>query len=250
MNLKLYYSLAKETFQEFSDDNAAVYAASLSYFTLFSLAPLLLIAISVAGFFFGHEAAQQEVAAQIQGLMGNEGAQAVQALLQNTQKNADSAIVATVVGTVTLIFGASGVFGQLQTALNSIWEVKSKPGLGVVGFLKARLLSFSIVLIIGMLLLLSLILTAFISGAGDLLARISPLLAVFTQVINLVVSFLLSTFLFAALYKVLPDVKVPWKNVWVGACTTSLLFTLGKFLIGLYLGKSGMSSAYGAAGSL
>lgn len=249
-NFKLYYTLAKDTAVEFSDDNASVYAASLSYYTLFSIAPLLLIAISIAGFFFGEKAAQQGIAIQLEHFTGKDIAGAAQSLLQYANLNPESGFIATAIGLVTLIFGASGVFNQLQTALNAIWGVKPKAGLGIWGVIQARLLSFGMVFLMGALLLASLILSAVLSAIQKLLPDSFPFVSIFGQAFNLCLSFAVITFLFAAIYKVLPDVQIPWKNVWTGAVVTSLFFTLGKYLIGLYLGKSGVSSAYGAAGSL
>ena len=250
MNFKLYFKLLKETISDFSDDNASLYAASLAYYTLFSIAPLLIIAISVAGFFFGQEAAQHEIAGQIQGMVGKEGAEAIQSMIQNASKPDSGGTFATIAGVVTLLFGASGVFAQLQTALNAIWEVQPKPGQGVRSFLQSRLLSFSMVLVIGFLLLVSLVLSAVISGANTFVSKLFPGFEVLGQVLNFSLSFAMTTFLFAAIYRMLPDVRVPWKNVWIGAGVTSLLFSIGKLLIGLYLGNSGIGSTYGAAGSL
>jgi membrane protein len=216
---------------------------------VFSLAPLLLIAIAIAGFFFGEEAARGEIFGQIQGLVGAEGALAIQAMLENANRPGSGGTIATIVGVVVLLFGASGVFGQLQTALNTIWEVKPKPGQGIRSFLQARFLSFAMVLVIGFLLLVSLVLSAILAAISHYFNGFVPGFVVLGQLLNFVISFVVITLLIAAIYKFLPDVKVPWKNLWIGAGVTALLFNFGKYLLGVYLGSSGVGSAYGAAGS-
>lgn len=250
MKLKTIFELLKETVKEWQDDKVSLWAAALAYYTVFSLAPLLLIAISIAGAVFGEEAARGELVTQIQGLIGPEGAAAVQAMIQNAHKPDSGGNIATIVGIVTLLFGASGVFGQLQDALNTIWEVKPKPGLGLKSFLLSRFLSFAMVLVIGFLLLVSLVLSAVLAGVGAFFGNLVPDYVIVGQILNFVISFSVITVLIAAIYKFLPDVEVPWKDLWIGAAVTSLLFSIGKYLIGLYLGNSGVTSTYGAAGSI
>jgi membrane protein len=210
---------------------------------------LLIIAIAVAGLVFGRKAATDQIVYEIRGLVGDQGAQVIQTILQNASQTA-SGILATVIGLATLLLGASGAFGQLQESLNTIWEVKPKAGRGVKGVLRDRFLSFSMVLVIGFLLLVSLLLSAFLSGIGKYLADVLPMSSVVMQAVNFGISFGVTTLLFALIFKVLPDAYVRWRDVWVGAVVTALLFSLGRFLIGLYLGRSSVSSAYGAAGSL
>ena len=241
--------LIKETFSQWSDDKASRLAAALSYYTIFSIAPLLIIAIGVAGLVFGHEAAMNQVVGQIRGMVGEDGAQVIQTILQNASKTT-SGIIATVVGGVTLLIGASGAFGQLQDSLNTIWEVKPKKGRGVKGVMRDRFLSFSMVLFIGFLLLASLLLTAVLAGIGKYLSDLLPMSSVVLQAMNFGVSLTVTAFLFALIFKVLPDAIVRWRDVWVGALVTALLFSLGRFLIGLYLCRATIGSAYGAAGSL
>lgn len=241
--------MIKETFSEWSDDKASRLAAALSYYTIFSIAPLLIIAIGVAGLVFGHEAAMNQLMGQIRGMVGEDGAQVIQTILQNASKTT-SGIVATVVGGVTLLIGASGAFGQLQDSLNTIWEVKPKKGRGVKGMVRDRFLSFSMVLFIGFLLLVSLLLTAVLAGIGKYLSDLLPMSAAVLQAMNFGVSLTVTAILFALIFKVLPDAIVRWRDVWVGALVTALLFSLGRFLIGLYLGRASIGSAYGAAGSL
>jgi membrane protein len=242
--------LLKETVKEWNEDRVPLWAAALAYYTVFSLAPLLIIAIAIAGAIFGEDAARGQLDNQIQGLLGAQGAAAVQTMLQNTQKPNSGGTITTIFGVITLLFGASGVFGQLQDALNTIWQVKPKPGRALKGFLQSRFLSFASVLVIGFLLLVSLVLSAVLSGVTAFLGRWIGEIAIVGQVINFAISFGVITLLIAAIYKFLPDVEVPWKDLWVGAAATALLFNIGKFLIGLYLGGGGVSSTYGAAGSL
>jgi membrane protein len=250
MKPKRIFKLVKETISEWQDDNVPLLAAALAYYTIFSLAPLLVIAIAIAGAFFGEEAAQREIAGQIQGFVGKDGAEAIQAMIQNANKPNAGGAIATLLGVVTLLLGASGVFGQLQTALNTIWDVKPKPGQGLRSFLQSRFLSFAMVVVIGFLLLVSLVLSALLAGISNFFGSFLPTLTALGVILNFFLSFSVTTFLFAAIYKFLPDVKVPWSNLWVGAAVTSFLFSIGKFLIGLYLGNSAVGSTYGSAGSL
>jgi membrane protein len=244
------WKLLKDTIAEWQEDKVPLWAAGLAYSTIFSLAPLLLIAISIAGAVFGEEAARGEIVGQIQGLVGRDGAEVIQNMIQNTQKPGSGGTFATVFGVGTLLLGASWVFGQLQDALNTIWEVKPKPGKGIQSFLQSRFLSFAMVLVIGFLLLVSLVLSAALAAIGNFFGHLIPGYAILGQTLNFLISFGVVTLLFAAIYKFLPDVNVGWKNLWVGAAVTALLFTIGKFLIGLYLGNSSVSSTYGSAGSL
>lgn len=250
MRFKTVVRLVRDTVTEGNEDNVPLLAAALAYYTMFSLAPLLIIVIAIAGAIYGEEAARGEIVRQLQGLVGRDGAEFIQSMIQNASKPGSGGGVATLVGVGFLIFGASGVFGQLQAALNTIWEVKPKPGRAVKSFVQARFLSFAMVLVIGFLLLVSLVLSAAFSGLSSYFGGFLPEAFQFGQILNFVISFTLVTLLFASIYKFLPDVKVPWKNLWVGSAVTALLFNIGKFLIGLYLGNSSVGSSYGAAGSL
>jgi membrane protein len=250
VRLKDGFSLLKETIKEWNQDKVPLYAAALAYYTVFSLAPLLLIAIAIAGAAFGEEAARGQIVGQIQGLVGQDGAEAIQTMLQNVQRPGSGGTIASVLGVVTLLFGASGVFGQLQEALNAIWEVKPKPERGWKNFIQARFLSFAMVLVIGFLLLVSLVLSAVLVGIGNFFGSLFPGLVALGQGLNFLISYAVITVLFASIYKFLPDVRVPWKNLWIGASVTAILFNIGKYLIGLYLGNSSVGSTYGAAGSL
>jgi membrane protein len=240
----------KDVVSQWIEDQPFQLASSLSYYTLFSLAPLLIIAISIAGLAFGREAAQNRIVETLQGMVGQESAQAIQGMIQNASSKPKTGIVSTVVGIIALLFGAGGVVGQLQTSLNTIWGVTLKSGQGVWGFIRQRFISFATVLAIGFLLLVSLVITALLTGLTQFLGSLTGGAAFVAHALDILVSFAFITLLFALMYKFLPDVRIQWKDVWVGAALTSILFTIGKFFIGLYLGSSGATSAYGAAGSL
>ncbi len=250
MNLKDIWEIIRQTVKEYSEDNVARLAAALSYYTIFSIAPLLVIVIFIAGLWFSQQSAQEQIVAQIEQLTGSQAAaQAITEMIAGAQVNG-TGIVATVIGIATLIFGATGVFVQLEDALNTIWEVKEAPGRGIMAVIKDRFLSFTMILGIGFLLLVSLVVSAALSGLGEALSETLPGGGILWQIVNLAISFGVITLLFAMIFKVLPDVKIAWSDVWLGAAVTALLFTIGKWAIGLYLGTSGVSSAYGAAGSL
>jgi len=249
MNVKAGFDLIKQTFAGWMEDGALDLGAALAYYALFSLAPLLLIVIAVAGLVWRREAVQGQLVGQLQGLVGEQGGQAIQTMISNAGKHG-SGVLATIVGVVTILFGATGVFVELQTSLNRIWNVEPKPGGGVWGFVKTRLLSFGMILGIGFLLLISLVVTTAVSAVGAWATELLPAAKVLVAGGTFVVSFALITLLFAMIYKVLPDVEIGWRDVWIGAASTALLFTAGKFLIGLYLAKSSVASTYGAAGSL
>ena len=248
-NVKAVFSLLKEAFQEWQKDKASLLAAALAYYTIFSITPLLVIAIAIVGAVFGQETARGEILAQINSLVGEQGAQAIEMALENANQPEISS-VASIISVVVLLIGASGVFAQLQEALNTVWNVTAKPEGGIWIFIRKRLLSFGMVLAIGFLLLVSLIISAVLSGISKLDMNLLPGLPGLWQFLNFALSFAFITVLFALIYKYLPDVKIRWKDVWVGATTTALLFALGKYLIGLYLGRGSLGSAYGAAGSL
>jgi membrane protein len=240
--------LLKDTFTEWSEDKASRLGAAVAYYTVFSLAPLLVVVIAVVGLVFGEKAVRGEIAGQIQGLVGPDGAQMIQAMIANASKPA-TGIIATVIGIVTLLLGATGLFGELQDALNTIWEIAPKPR-GILETIRERVVSFGMVLGIAFLLLVALVISAAVSALGQFLGGVLPVPEVVLQVIDLVISFGIVTLLFAMMYKVLPDAEIAWHDVWIGAAVTSILFAIGKLGIGLYLGHSGTTSTYGAAGSL
>ena len=240
--------LLKETYRDWSEDKASRLAAALAYYTAFSAAPLLLITIAVAGLVFGREAAQGRIVGQLQGLMGP-AAGAIETSLANSQ-DTSAGTISAIIGLATLVWSASSLFGQLQESLNTIWEVAPDPNAGILATLKRRFLSMTMVLGVGFVLLVSLVITAGVAAVGAFFGNLLPGGAFLWQIVNFVLSFAIITLLFAAIYKVLPDVTVAWSDVWIGSAVTALLFTVGKLLIGLYLGHASVGSTFGAAGSL
>jgi membrane protein len=249
LTFKELFEIIKKSVISWSDDYAPSMGAALAYYTVFSIAPLLLIVISIAGLIYGQDAARGAIFGQISGLVGNEGAVAIQGLLKSVNKPNES-IVATVVGVATLLLGATTVFGELQDALNRIWRA---PALvdkgGLWKLMRRRLLAFGMILTIGFLMIVSLVLSAILAAVGNFLDGFA-LWEVLLHLINFAISFGVTTVLFAMIYKIMPRVNIAWRDVWLGAAVTSLLFSIGKFLIGLYIGKTGVASGFGAAGSL
>jgi membrane protein len=249
MGATTIFNLLKEAYNDWSEDKASRLAAALAYYTVFSIAPLILIAISIAGFVFGEAAASGAVYGQLEGLMGPTAAEMLETAVQNSQKT-DVGTFSAIIGIVLLVWSASNVFAQLQEALNTIWEVTPDPNAGVLSTVRRRVLSMTMVLGIGFMLLVSLVLSAVLSVLGNLFNSLLPGGEVVWQVVNFAVSFGVITLLFAAMYKIVPDAEVAWSDVWIGAGVTALLFTVGKLLIGLYLGYASVGSTFGAAGSL
>lgn len=245
----MMWRLMKDAASDWSRDRAPRLGAALAYYTVFSLVPFLVVVIAVIGLVFGEVAAQSAILSQIAELVGEQTAAAIKDMIQRADQPS-TGLFATAVAVATLLIGASGVFGQLQDALNTVWGVEPKEGRGVWGFIKDRFLSFVAVLGTGFLLLVSLILNSALSALGKWFNGLLPLPEIVLQVMNFAVSFVIITGLFALIFKVLPDAKVAWRDVWIGAALTSALFTIGKFALGVYLGKSNVASAYGAAGSL
>ena len=247
--LNKWWALVKSAGNAWIEDYAPSMGAALSYYTLFSLAPTLLIVISVAGLVFGEEAARGEIFSQLRGLMGVDAAKAIEDVLTSVSKPTQG-VAATVTGLVLLLIGATTVFGELQDALDRIWRapVRDKTR-GLWGLLRERLLSFGMILGIGFLLIVSLVLSAAIAALGKWWSGAFGGWEVLAQIVNLVVGYAFTTVGFALIYKLMPRVKVRWHDVWLGAAVTALLFTIGRFLIGLYIGKSGVASGFGAAGS-
>jgi len=247
--MKTAWQLAKQTAADWLEDDASRLAASLAFYTLLSLAPLVIIAVAVAGLLLGPEAARGQIAGELGSVVGKSAAQGIQSVVADAKSTA-SGTLGTIVGAATLFIGASGVFGELKYALNSIWEVRAKPGRGLLGEIKDRFLSFTMVLGVAFLLLVSLLLSALLSALGHLIASAwlggEPL----WQVANFSFSLAMVTGLFALIFKYVPDVEIRWGDVWLGAAVTALLFTIGKSLLGVYLGKAAVGSSYGAAGSL
>jgi len=246
---RVVWSLLAETSVEWYADRAPRLGAALAYYTVFALAPGLILIIALAGLLLGKEAAQGQIITQVQDLAGEAGAEIVRAAIESA-RNAVGSLLATALGIVTLLFGLWGVFGELQDALNTIWGVTTTPGRGVIGVVKKRFWSFTMVVGIGFLLLVSLAASAWLAALGKFFAGLLPLPAALLETANALLSFVVITFMFGVIYKLLPDVKLAWRHVLTGAAVTAVLFTIGKTLIGLYVGRSTVASVYGAAGSL
>ncbi len=248
--LKAVYILLRDTFQQWNNDKASTWAAALAYYTIFSIGPLLLIAISIAGLVFGEQAAQGQITGRVEGIVGRDAAQVVQGLLQAANKRQEG-IIGTTIGIVTLLLGASGFFGQLQTALNEMWKVEP-PKRSVFQTIVSRGLTFVMVLGAGILVIALLAVSAAISAITAFFGQLlpGPLAGILLGVVDFVVSFGVITAIFAAIYRVLPDTTVDWRDVWLGAAFTALLFVIGKVALGIYLGRASVGSAFGAAGSL
>ncbi|HET7543150.1 MAG TPA: YihY/virulence factor BrkB family protein [Polyangiaceae bacterium] len=243
------WQVVKETGTAWDEDNVTRLAASLAYYTLLSIAPLIVLAVAVVGLAFGEEAARQHIAGELSGVVGAGAASAIESIVKNAH-TPGRGVFSVVVGIVVLLFGASGVFGELQSALNTVWDVAPKPGRGIWGVVKDRFFSFTLVVGVAFLLLVSLIVSAALTWVGQVFEHSLPGGAVVWQALNFCISMAVVTALFALMFKTLPDVKIQWKDVWIGAAVTAGLFTLGKFLLGIYLGSAGVASAYGAAGSI
>jgi len=243
------WRVLRETGGSWSQDEAPRMAAALAYYTTFSVGPLLLIAIAVSGLVFDPDTARREILDQISGLVGRQGAEAVATVVANASRDRGGSIMATILGSIALLFGASGVFGELQTSLNKIFRVEKKKGRGLLGLLKDRFLSFAMVLGIAFLLLVSLVVSAALQAFESIVAGWAGD-AFLMKALYTVVSFGVLTLLFGLIFKVIPDARLRWRSVTLGAGLTAALFTGGKILIGLYLGKSGVAGKYGAAGSL
>ena len=245
-----WWQLVKRAGQAWLDDYAPSMGAALAYYTVFSLAPLLLIVIAIAGLVFGADAARGEIFGQLRGLMGDDAAKGIEALLASVSKPSEG-ITATVVGVVVLLVGATTVFGELQDALDRIWRAPARETSGGMwSLLRARLLSFGMIFGIAFLLMVSLVLSAGMAALGTWWGGMFGGWETLAQVANAVLSFALTTAVFAFIYKLMPRVKVEWHDVWLGAAVTALMFTVGKTLIGLYIGKTGVASGFGAAGSV
>ena len=242
------WPMLKQTFAEWTEDKVPQLGAALAFYTALSISPLLVISLAVAAMVFGADAARGEIQQQLGSLVGEEGGKAIQQMIANANKPAEGT-VATLLSVIILISGASGVFGQLQQSLNTIWEVEAKPGRGFIGMIRDRFLSAAMVFGVAFLLLVSLLLSAALTSLATVLNDLPDSLYWLTETMHFAISFAVITLLFAMMYKYLPDVKIAWRDVWLGAAVTAGLFTLGKFAIGLYLGHSSMASSYGVAGS-
>lgn len=247
--MKAIWTNLVEIFDKWSTDKAPKLGAALSYYTTFSLAPLLVIAIALAGFIFGADAAQGKIVYELQSLIGKEGALVVQTAIKKSS-NFHTGVIASILSIATLILTATAVLVELQDSLNIIWRVRTKPGRAIKEYLRSRLISFAMVLVIGFLLLVSLIISTAINALSNYVGTFFSIPIPVLQILNLFISLFVIFILFALIFKVLPDVELSWKDVRIGALVTTILFLIGRYLIGLYLGNSSISSTYGAAGSL
>ena len=249
MGIKETIPLLKETFNKWIDHHATRLGASVAFYTLLSFAPLLVLLAALAALIFSKETAQNGLIDEARQMIGDRGADTVKSLLENAQKPS-SGVFASIVAFATLLFGASGVFTELQDALNTIWDATPKDYSGMMGLLKQRLFSFGMVLSVGFVLLASLLISAGLALVGKFFGGLIPLPVPVFEGINFLISFAVITVLFALMFKYVPAVHISWGHVWIGAIGTALLFSIGKLLLGLYLGKASVGSAYGAAGSL
>ncbi|MDQ3625168.1 MAG: YihY/virulence factor BrkB family protein [Verrucomicrobiota bacterium] len=250
MSPKSLFALLRDAAYAWIDDNVIRLAAALAFFAIFSLAPLLVIVISIASFVFGEDAARGHVATQLQGLAGTQAAEAIQAIVRHSADQETTGVLATLAGFAVLLFGASGVFGELKDALNLIWGVQVKPGRTWLRLIRDRFLSFTMVLGIGFLLLVSLVVSALLAALSKYMSGWIALPAPVWATLDFVISLIVISALFAMIFKILPNVRLAWRDVAIGAVSTALLFTIGKFAIGFYLGTSSVSSSWGAAGSV
>ncbi|MBV9081060.1 MAG: YihY/virulence factor BrkB family protein [Acidobacteriaceae bacterium] len=241
--------LLKQSYQEWDKHQAPRFGASVALYTLFSFAPLIVLAAAVVGLVFSHEQAQNALVSEASQLIGQRGADSVKLLLQSAQKPT-SGVIASIIAFITLLFGASGVFVELREALNVMWDATATGKTGLKNMIKDRLFSFGMVLSVGFLLLVSLLLSACLTFVGKFFGQVVPVPAPILEAFNFLLSFAIITALFALMYKFVPDVRIAWRDVIVGAVGTAFLFTVGKFALGLYLGMASVGSAYGAAGSL
>jgi membrane protein len=249
MNYTKLWTTLRQTFSAWTKHDAPTLGAALAFYTILSMAPLVILTISIVAFVFGHSRAQSELLGQVDSMIGSQGAEAVKGMIEHAQKPA-AGVFASIVAVITLLFGASGAFGALRSALNKMWDVEPKSEGGFWAKIKQNVFSFGMVLGVGFLLLVSLVITAALGMLGKYFDGLLPMPELALQTINFVVSIAGVWALFALIFRYVPDTRMPWHPVWVGAAVTALLFTIGKFLIGLYLGKAAVGSAYGAAGSL
>ena len=243
------WSLLKQTFREWNEDHVPRHAAALAFYTALSLAPLLVISLRVAATFFGNDTVRHEIEQQVEALVGEQGRIAITEILKHANEKG-AGIWATIMSTATLLFGASGVFGQLQDSLNTIWKVPQRQQRGILGFLRERFLSILMVMGTAFLLLVSLFVSAALSFLGAYAMHLPEALYRFAELMNVIISLMVFMGLFALMFKFLPETFVAWRDVWPGAAMTAILFSLGKYAIGLYLGQSAIASSYGVAGSL
>jgi membrane protein len=249
MKIDSWWPVLRQTLMAWNQHDAPRLGAALAFYTILSLAPLVILVVAVVAIVFGHSTAQDQILAQVRQMIGPQGAETVKSAIEHAQQPS-SGILASLIGILTLFFGASGVFIELRSALNMIWEVPPAEDLSIAGIIKQRFFSFGLVLAIGFLLLVSLVLSAALAAVGLFFADLLPMPEAVLNGLNFLVSFLAISVLFALIFRYVPDSEIDWREIWIGALVTAFLFTVGKALIGLYLGRASVGSAYGAAGSL
>lgn len=242
-------SMFRTAFSEWQKDRAATYGAALAFYTLLSLAPFVILLLSITGLVWGEEAVRGELYGQLRGIFGEEGAKTVESMVAASSKPTSN-IFATIVGIVTLLLGATAVFGQLQQAMNAVWDVERTVTKGIIGLIRERWISFSMLLVFGFLFIVSLLLSALINLMSERYSGLLPFSAVVLEIINASLGFLIMSILFGAMYKILAGVQLRWRDVAWGGIVTAALFVLGKTLLGLYLGHAAPASSYGAAGAV
>ena len=247
--LRTIWTIIREAVSAWTEDNAPRLSAALAFYTILSIAPLLILITAIAGSVFGSDAASRELQQQMRSFVGDAGADVFKTTVEHANRP-KTGVLASIIGIGTLLFGASGVFGELQGAMNTVWNVKPKPGGGILKTIRTRFLSFGMVLVVGFLLLVSLVVTTALAALGKYFSGLDTGLPMLIHIGNFLLSFIVVTILFALIFKFLPDAKIAWRDVWFGALVTAALFTLGKYLIGLYLGKAGVATPFGAAGSV
>jgi membrane protein len=246
---KNVFGFMKEVFTNFSDDKVLKFSASLSYYTVFSIAPILIIVITIFVNAFGMAAVEGKIFGQINGLVGSEAAAQIQAMISNTHKSGNTFLASTI-SVIVLVLGATGIFGEIQDSINTIWGLKSKPKTGIIKLVLNRLISFSLIISLGFIAMVSLVLDAAVAAVSDMLSRIPGAGLILITIIKYALNFVVISMMFAVIFKVLPDAKIKWRDVIRGALLTGVLFIIGKFGIGLYVSKTNLASVYGAAGSI
>ena len=245
-----FVDLIKKTFKEWSEDKASRLAAALAYYTVFSIPPLLVVAIGIAALFTDRATVENQLVGQAGSLMGSQGAEAIETILDSAESPGRSELLPTIVGVVLLFFGASGVFTQLQDAMNTIWNVEADPDRGIWGAIKDRFFSFTMVLVIGFILLVSLMLSTLLTTFGDFAGHLVSDADVLLGIVNFIFSLVVITILFGLMFKTIPDVDITWRDVGIGALLTAILFKIGEYALGIYFDRSDPTSAFGAAGSV
>jgi membrane protein len=248
--MRKLFDLLKKTYKEWSEDKASRLAAALAYYTVFSIPPLLVIAIGIASYFTDRQFIEDQLIAQSSSLMGSRGEEAITTILESAEEPGRGELVPAVISIALLLFGASGVFTQLQGTLNTIWDVEADPKRGIIGIIKERFLSFTMVLAVGFVLLVSLMISTLLAAFGNFVGGLVSDAEILLLIINFLISFGIFTLLFALIYKIVPDVDVAWRDVWIGAALTALLFKIGEYALGFYFERSDPTSAFGAAGSI